>query len=141
MLQIRQTLDDMLDREGQPTVSCLETDNKLVASVDTTAHKDLPAVFSDWEFSLGSDSDWKQAIEDVVIRFVDKFDDNVNNLPNYRISKQRALNQLQQQHRFDLVPKLPATFRELTAAEYQASKVQASTMEQTKQRNVVAFLN
>lgn len=40
-----------------------------------------------------------------------------------------------------MVPKLPATFRELTAAEYQASKVQASTMEQTKQRNVVAFLN
>lgn len=44
-------------------------------------------MFSDWEFSRGSDSDWKQAIEDVVIRFVDKFDDNVSNLPNYRISK------------------------------------------------------
>jgi hypothetical protein len=51
----------------------------------------IPGILSDWEFfdpqSEEAKIERKRAIKEILVRYAKPFDDNVNELPNYRISK------------------------------------------------------
>lgn len=84
---------------------------------------------------------FRDAIIEVSERYACPFDSSIKNLPHWRVSKQETINRLTQKNKFDVIPTLPANFKETDAIDFNAKKICSSTLDSSRHKMTLMALN